>query len=211
MGFVRALSTQSSQTNQFRDRRSERKYGHMLRNSMYARIVACAAGASMIVPAIPVSAAPQVTRQVNRGADIVLVKGELNGKLLSANGKPVDGAVVSVAKNGKTIAKTATKTDGSYTVPGLSTGAHTIRMADGEFPVRLWSEQAAPANAQSSLVVAKTAVRGQYSLLGISGTQLLIMGGLLGAGIAAGFAIGDSQNNDDNPPAKRDNLPPVSP
>lgn len=176
----------------------------MLRNSMYARIIACAAGVSMIVPVMPVSAAPQVTRQVSRGTDIVLVKGELNGKLLNANGKPIDGAVVSVSRNGKTVAKTATLTDGSYTVKGLSSGTHTVSMADGQFPVRLWSEQAAPANSHSQFVVAETAVRGQFTGMGANGALYAVGGVAFLAGLALGNLIGENQN--DQKPA-----PPASP
>ena len=92
----------------------------MLRNSMFARIIACAAGVSMIVPAMPVTAAPQVKQQVRQGTDVVLSGGKLQGKLLSANGKPIEGAVVAVAKNGKVMAKTVTRADGSYSLSGLA-------------------------------------------------------------------------------------------
>lgn len=174
----------------------------MLRNSMYARIVACAAGVSMIVPAMPVSAAPQVSQQTNRGTDVVLVKGELTGKLLNANGKPVDGAVVSVSKNGKTVAKTTTKTDGSYTVKGLSSGNHTISMADGQFPVRLWSKETAPTSAKTQLTVSQTAVRGQFmDECGNPMWENIAIGGLLiVGGFIAGAYFGENQN-DQKPPA----------
>ena len=154
----------------------------MLRNSFYARIVACVAGVSMIVPAMPVSAAPKVTQESRTGADVVLVNGELNGRLLNSNGKPMNGASVVVSKNGKVVAKTTTQTDGSYNVEGLSSGVHTVSMADGRFPVRLWSKQAAPASARTQFVVAKTAVRGQYVdeygiyVVGVVAAAALIVG-----------------------------------
>ena len=135
---------------------------HMLRNSLYARIVACAAGAAMIMPALPVIAAPQAGQQVRQGTDVVLVKGTLHGKLLSSNGKPVAGAVVAASKNGKVVAKTTTKQDGSYELSGLTSGTHTVSMADGQFPVRFWSKDAAPAAAKTQLTVSQTAVRGQF-------------------------------------------------
>ncbi len=134
----------------------------MLKNSLYARIVACATGVAMILPAMPVSAAPKATQQVRQGTDVVLTGGKLTGKLLNSNGKPVDGALVAVEKNGKLVGKTVTKSDGSYTVAGLSSGTHTITLADGQFPVRLWSKEAAPAAAKTQLTVSQTAVRGQF-------------------------------------------------
>lgn len=134
----------------------------MLKNSLYARIVACAAGVAMIVPAMPVSAAPQAaTQQVRQAADLILTQGKLNGKLLNANGKPVEGAVVTVSKNGKEVARTVTKADGSYTVAELTSGSHVISMADGQFPVRLWSKEAAPSAAKAQFTVAQKVVRGQ--------------------------------------------------
>lgn len=134
----------------------------MLKNSLYARIVACAAGVAMIMPVLPVSAAPQAAQQVRQGTDIVIVGGKLTGKLLDSNGKPVNAAPVSITKNGKVIARTVTKADGSYTVSGLTSGTHTVSLADGQFPVRLWSKEAAPAAAKTQLTVSQTAVRGQF-------------------------------------------------
>ena len=134
----------------------------MLKNSLYARIIACAAGVAMIMPAMPVSAAPQASQQVRQGTDVVLSGGKLTGRLLNSNGKPVEGALVAVEKNGKLVAKTVTKTDGSYTVAGLTSGTHTVTLADGQFPVRFWSKDAAPAAAKTQLTVSQTAVRGQF-------------------------------------------------
>lgn len=134
----------------------------MLRNSMFARIIACAAGVSMIVPAMPVTAAPQVKQQVRQGTDVVLRGGKLQGKLLNANGQPVQGVAVAVTKNGQVMAKTVTGADGSYSLSGLTHGAHNVVMADGQFPVRLWSKETAPASAKTQLTVSQTAVRGQF-------------------------------------------------
>lgn len=133
----------------------------MLRKSFYARLVACAAGAAMLIPAMPVSAAPQSAQQVRQGNDVVLSGGKVSGKLLSANGKAVEGATVAVAKDGKVIGRTVTKADGSYTVAGLSSGSYTMTIGDAQFPVRMWSKEAAPASAKAQLNVSQTAVRGQ--------------------------------------------------
>lgn len=134
----------------------------MLKNALYSRLLACAAGVAMILPAMPVSAAPRTTQQVRQGTDVVLVRGQLQGKLLDATGKPVDGATVAVSKNGEVISRTVTKSDGTYSVTGLSSGSHTITLGDGQFPVRLWSKDAAPTAAKPQLTVSQTAVRGQF-------------------------------------------------
>ena len=172
----------------------------MLKNSLYARIVACAAGVAMIMPAMPVSAAPQAAaKQASQGTDLIITQGKLNGKLLNANGKPVEGAVVTVAKNGKEVSRTVTKSDGSYAVTGLSSGNHTISMSDGQFPVRLWSKEAAPASARNQFTIAQTAVRGQYvdefhnEILVITAVVAVTA---LGFGIAA---LNEAQDNNDKP------------
>ena len=158
----------------------------MLKNSLYARIVACAAGVAMIMPAMPVSAAPQTaSKEARQGTDVVIHQGKLNGKLLNANGKPVEGAVVTVAKNGKEVARTVTKVDGSYTVAELSSGNHTISMADGQFPVRLWSKAAAPAAAKDQFTVSQTAVRGQF----LDGEGYPVWSHVLPLGVAAAALI----------------------
>ncbi len=176
----------------------------MLKNSLYARIVACAAGVAMIMPAMPVSAAPQTaSKEVRQGTDLVITQGKLNGKLLDANGKPVEGAVVTVAKNGKEVARTVTKVDGSYTVTELSSGNHTISMAEGQFPVRLWSKAAAPAAAKDQFTVAQTAVRGQF----VDGEGYPIWSHVLPLAVAVaalvvGFvALDEAQDNNNNQPA----------
>lgn len=133
----------------------------MLRNSMYARLVACAAGVAMLVPAMPVSAAPQSAQQIRQGNDVVLSGGKLSGKLLSANGKAVEGALVTVSKDGKLVGRTTTSADGSYTVAGLKNGSYSMTIGDSQFPVRLWNKEAAPASAKGQLNVSQTAVRGQ--------------------------------------------------
>jgi hypothetical protein len=174
----------------------------MLKNSLYARIVACAAGVAMMMPAMPVSAAPQAaSNQARQGTDLVITQGKLNGKLLNANGKPVEGAVVTVAKNGKEVARTVTKTDGSYAVTGLSSGNHTISMADGQFPVRLWSKEAAPTAAKDQFTVAQTAVRGQY-VDEFHNEILVIVAVVAVTALVVGFvALDEAQDNNNNQPA----------
>ena len=68
----------------------------MLRNSIYSRIIACAAGAAMLLPTFPVMAAPETAEKVVYSADAILVDGQLKGRLLNASGEAVQAAVVTV-------------------------------------------------------------------------------------------------------------------
>ncbi len=133
----------------------------MLKNSIYARIVACAAGVAMVLPAVPVMAAPQAAQHVFQGTDVVLVGGKLTGRVVTANGRAIEGAVIKIAKNGQPVAQTVTKADGSYSLAGLANGTHSVTLGDGQIPVRLWSKEAAPTSAMTQLTLSQTVVRGQ--------------------------------------------------
>lgn len=132
----------------------------MLKNSLYARILAGAAGVALMLPAAPVSAAPEVAKTATQGTDVALEDGNLTGKILTSNGEPVDGAVVTLSKDGKEVGRTITKADGAYTIGGLNTGSYVLVTANGPVPVRLWSKAAAPTSAKTQLTVSQTAVRG---------------------------------------------------
>ncbi len=125
------------QNHDFHVTQTERTSALMLKNSLYARIVTGAAGLTLLMQSIPVSAAPQVVKQVSLGTDVALEDGNLIGKVLTSNGKPVDGAVVTLHKDGKEVGKTVTKADGSYTIGGLTTGSYTLITAEGPVAVRL--------------------------------------------------------------------------
>lgn len=167
----------------------------MLRKSLCARLVACAAGAAMLLPAMPVSAAPQSAQQVRQGNDVVLSGGKLSGKLLNANGKAVEGAVVAVSKDGKVVARTVTKADGTYTVAGLSSGSYNMSIGEAQFPVRMWNKEAAPASAKAQLNVSQTAVRGQ--LMDDCGCPIWTNIAIAGVAAAA-LTIGIISLTDDN-------------
>ena len=150
----------------------------MARQSTRVQIIACVVGIAhcsstcmmaaekAAKPAAPPNAAtsstatPAVTKPAH-GTDVALVDGKLTGKLLTANGQPIDGAVVSVLKDGKEVGKAVTTSDGSYTISDLKTGAHVIQTANGQQQVRLWAKEVAPASAKSQLTISQTAIRGQ--------------------------------------------------
>ncbi len=134
----------------------------MKRFRRYSVALAFAACCVLICPAFPAMAAPGGVQQVRQGTDIVIENGVLRGCFLDANGQPVVGASVIVSKNGQVVARATTLSNGAYRVAGLSEGSHTIKFSDGEFPVRLWSKEAAPASAKAQFTVARTAVRGQF-------------------------------------------------
>lgn len=163
----------------------------MLRKSLCARLIACAAGAALVLPAFPVTAAPTAAQQVRQGADAVLNDGQLSGQLLDANGKAIEGAVVSLSKDGKVVGRTVTKADGSYSLSGLKAGSYDLTLGKAQMPVRLWNKESAPVAAKTKLNAAEVIVRGQDS--GID-TTTLVVGGLAVGGLTVGII---ALNDDD--------------
>ncbi|RLS44433.1 MAG: carboxypeptidase regulatory-like domain-containing protein [Planctomycetota bacterium] len=168
----------------------------MARQSTRVQIIACAVGIAhcsstcimaaekAAKPAASLSAAtsstiPPVVTKPAYGTDVALDDGKLTGKLLTANGQPIDGAVVSVLKDGKEVGKAVTTSDGSYTISDLKTGAHVIQTANGQQQVRLWAKEVAPASAKSQLTISQTAIRGQ----GVEGGEMAGGEGVGGNGV----------------------------
>ena len=149
----------------------------MARQSTRMRIIACAVGIAhctstcimaneKAAKAAPPKSSVTPTEtpaapKISHGTDVAMVDGKLTGKLLTANGQPIDGAAITVLKDGKEVGKTVTAADGSYSIGDLKTGSHTIQTANGQQQVRLWAKEAAPASAKSQLTISQTAIRGQ--------------------------------------------------
>lgn len=165
----------------------------MLRNSLCARLVVCAAGAALLLPALPANAAPAAAQQVRQGTDVVLSGGQLTGQLLDANGKAIEGAVVALSKDGKVIGRTVTKADGSYSLTGLKAGAYNLSIGKTQMPVRLWNKESAPVAAKTQLNASEVIVRGQDG--GID-TTTLVVGGLAVGGLTVGvIALNDDDKS----------------
>lgn len=163
----------------------------MLRKPLCARLIACAAGAALLLPALPVSAAPQAAQQVRQGTDVVLSGGKLTGQLLDANGKPVTGAVVAATKDGKVVGRAVSKADGSYTLTGLKAGSYDLSIGETQLPVRLWNQDSAPSAAKPQLNAVQKAVRGQDGTMDL--TSFAIGGAAIG-----GLTLGIINLTDDD-------------
>lgn len=174
----------------------------MARQSTRMRIIACAVGIAhcsspfLLANEKTVKSAPSkspvtpaetpTTPKVSHGTDVALVDGKLTGKLLTANGQPIDGAVITVLKDGKEVGKAVTTSDGSYSIGDLKTGAHTIQTANGQQQVRLWAKDVAPPSAKSQLTISQTAIRGQGFGEGAMGGGESFGGGGGGGGFGGG-------------------------
>jgi hypothetical protein len=96
--------------------------------------------------------------------DIALSKGgTLIGQVVDGQGRALDGAAVSINKDGKEIARTVTSKDGNFSVTGLRGGTYELTAGQTKGVYRLWSEKVAPpaAKAQALLVSSNQTIRGQ--------------------------------------------------
>ena len=128
--------------------------------------------------------------------------GNLRGSVVSAEGQPLDGAVISVHRNGQEVARTVTRADGTFEVAGLRTGVHELTVGQQVVPVRCWSEETAPAASQDQAVLVEGhVVRGQdggmcgpCGVMGLDLITLWTVGAATGALVLA--AINQADLND---------------
>ncbi len=104
-------------------------------------------------------AAPKAAVAAPKTRDVALqTSGSLTGAVLNAKANPVDGAKVVLTQNGKTIAETISKKDGTFAMPQVKTGVYEIAVGEVKAPIRVWKSEAAPANAARKMALASEGV-----------------------------------------------------
>lgn len=124
------------------------------------------AGIGLITPRCDIRAGEPTARKAV--ADVTLTEsGDLAGAVVSSSGKPVDGALVTLTKQGKSVAQTTTNADGEFALASVKSGMYELQAGPSRRAVRVWSADAAPPSAveQANLVVEPT-VRGQDEYYG---------------------------------------------
>ncbi len=153
-------------------------------------------------PAAEKKVAPKV-------ADVSLTQnGALAGAVVSEAGQPVDGAIVTLTKEGKPVAKTTTNSQGRFALASVKSGSYELKAGHTTRLVRLWnSDVAPPASAEKATLVMDTTVRAQngyndpncppepyYEAGGIDFISLATVG-VATAGLAVGI-VNQSDLND---------------
>jgi Carboxypeptidase regulatory-like domain len=112
----------------------------------------------MVVPQVAF-AAPQAAVVTAKPRDVALnTTGHLTGAVLNAQAKPVDGAKVVLSRNGTAVAEAISKKDGTFTLPQVKSGSYDISVGEAQAKIRVWTSEAAPANAARKMALAAEGV-----------------------------------------------------
>lgn len=162
------------------------------RKLAHAAIVLACVG--MIVPNGAMAAGPAKTGV----ADVALATdGRLVGQVVSAEGRAIDGAVVTVRRSGHELVQAVTDKSGQFAVSGLDAGVYEVAVGQQVAAMRVWSADAAPPAARDrAVLVSGTTVRAQGEFLGLDVITLWTVGAATGALIFS--AINNSDIDDIN-------------
>jgi hypothetical protein len=136
----------------------------------WARGAAIVAGLNLAIPQAMVFAADApVTKPAKQvtAKDIKLTTaGELNGRVVTAEGKAIDGAAVTISQNNKPVAKAISTASGEFKVSGLKTGLYQVSAGQQTQFVRVWPQDVAPPAAVAQATIVQSAVvRGQDGMI----------------------------------------------
>ncbi|QDU36053.1 hypothetical protein Mal4_03360 [Maioricimonas rarisocia] len=82
-------------------------------------------------------------------ADVSLEEdGRLLGRVVDASGRPLDGAVVTIAQKDVVLGRMVTNAKGEFAARGLSSGVYEIHTAQASASYRVWPSAVAPPSAQ---------------------------------------------------------------
>lgn len=151
----------------------------------------------MLVPTAEIRAEEAAKTTIT---DIALGDGGVaRGIVVDGQGKPVDGASVSIKTDSKVVATAVTDDKGEFSVREIRGGVHEVHAPQGAAVFRFWTAKAAPpaAKNRATIVSDAKAVRGQCGEggCGLHGdsTPLVTGGGYWSNG--AGSALGNSIGN----------------
>lgn len=155
----------------------------------WVKTVAILAGLNLAVPqALTFAGEPAASKARRTAADVVLsAQGELQGRIVTSAGTPVDGAKLTLTQNGKTVATTVSGEKGEFRVAKLKGGLYQVSTGTRPLLVRAWSQDAAPPSARpSATIVQGDVVRGQDEWDYFE-TDEMVIAGIATAGLVVGI------------------------
>ena len=132
----------------------------------WARGAAIVAGLNLAVPQAMVFAAEAPATKPAKQQTVKDIKlsdaGELTGRVVTSEGKAVDGAAVTISQNNKPVGKVVSTASGDFKVTGLKTGLYQVSAGQQAQFVRVWPQDVAPPTALAqATIVQSPVVRGQ--------------------------------------------------
>jgi hypothetical protein len=132
----------------------------------------------------------------NTITDVALGDGGVaRGVIVDGQGKPVDGATVSIKVNSRVVATVVSDAKGEFVIREMRGGIHEVHAPQGTSLCRFWTARSAPPAAKNRITVVSDAqtVRGQSADVHADSTPPVTGGGYWGNG--AGSAVGNSIGN----------------
>lgn len=116
--------------------------------------------------------------------------GTLHGKVLSDQGQPLDGAVVTLRRGEAELGRVTSNADGNFEFANLRSGLYVVETPVAQRAIRAWSPEIAPPGAKQSVLMAQqTVMRGQLGFLDPVSTTTLILG--IAGVTLGGIAVAD--------------------
>ena len=130
-----------------------------------SKALAGLAGLGLFVPAIYAEEPTtlEAPAKVTRTVDVSLTKGSLTGRVLNAEGQPIDGATVRIHRGDRELARTTADSEGRFILPEIKPGVYLLRTDSTTQSIRVWDAASAPrsAESQATLIDGET-IRGQF-------------------------------------------------
>lgn len=125
--------------------------------------------------------APAATAEAERPMrDVALTQsGTFTGRVIDETGKPLDGVVVRLARRGdEATSETTTDSEGRFRFAKLKGGVYHLQTPQSETTYRMWSADAAPAQALKTVVVSGSGpvMRAQLGFLDPANSTAILLG-----------------------------------
>jgi hypothetical protein len=171
----------------------------------WAKAAAIVAGVHLAVPqmltyaAEPAAKGAVEKKAAKAPADVVLTSaGKLTGRVITAEGTPVDGATVTLTQNGKDVGRTTSDATGNFAMASVKGGVYQVSAGPTTQVVRVWQPEAAPPTARTSATIVQgTVVRGQDEWDYFE-TDEMVIAAVATAGLIVGIAALVEADDDDN-------------
>jgi hypothetical protein len=122
--------------------------------------------------------------------------GIVRGRVVEADGEPLDGSRVVLRQSGRVVAEVITDANGEFTAQGLSSGVYEIETPTASGIYRFWRKGDAPPSASSTALIVSQEPTLRYQF-GYGGSNLLALGlGAAGLGVGV-FALNEANDAED--------------